>query len=80
MIASLEWHISAAYIKQLNEGTTPLLESRDKLEAVSRTASKLAKMSSLTAGDYYRLSEIEDSHHHEKLSKGAAHLGRILMR
>jgi len=73
LIASLEWHMSAAYVKQPNEKTTPLLESRDKLQAVSETASKLAKqMSSLTADDYYRLSEIVGIHHHEKLSKGTS--------
>ena len=65
--------MSAAYVKQPNEKTTPLLESRDKLQAVSETASKLAKqMSSLTADDYYRLSEIVGIHHHEKLSKGTS--------
>lgn len=73
LIASLEWHMSAAYVKQPNEKTTPLLESRDKLQAVSETASKLVKkMSSLTADDYYRLSEIVGIHHHEKLSKGTS--------
>ena len=73
LIASLEWHMSAAYVKQSNEKTTPLLESRDKLQAVSEMASKLAKqMSSLTADDYYRLSEIVGIHHHEKLSKGTS--------
>ena len=65
--------MSAAYVKQPNEKTTPLLESRDKLQALSETASKLAKqMSSLTADDYYRLSEIVGIHHHEKLSKGTS--------
>ena len=73
LIASLEWHMSAAYVKQPNEKTTPLLESRDKLQAVSETASKLAKqMISLTADDYYRLSEIVGIHHHEKLSKSSS--------
>jgi len=73
LIASLEWHMSAAYVKQPNEKMTPLLESRDKLQAVSETALKLAKqMSSLTADDYYRLSEIVGIHHHEKLSKGTS--------
>ena len=43
LIASLEWHMSAAYVKQPNEKTTPLLESRDKLQVVSETALKLAK-------------------------------------
>ena len=43
LIAALEWHMSAAYVKQPNEKTTPLLESRDKLQAVSETALKLAK-------------------------------------
>ena len=73
LIASLEWHMSAAYVKQPNEKTTPLLESRDKLEAVSKTAQSFAKqMSSLTADDYYRLSEIIGIHHHDKFSKGTS--------
>ena len=73
LIAALEWHMSAAYVKQPNEKTTPLLESRDKLEAVRKTASKFAKqMSSLNADDYYRLSEIIGIHHHDKFSKGAS--------
>ena len=70
LIASLEWHMSAAYIKQPNEKTTPLLESRDKLEAVSKTAAKLTKqMSSLTFDDYYRLSEIMGMHYSGKFSE-----------
>ena len=36
LIASLEWHMSAAYVKQPNEKTTPLLESRDKLASSER--------------------------------------------
>ena len=70
LIASLEWHMSAAYIKQPNEKTTPLLESRDKLEAVSKTAAKLTKqMSSLTFDDYYRLSEVMGMHYSDKSSE-----------
>ena len=70
LIAALEWHMSAAYVKQPNEKTTPLLESRDKLEAVRKTASKLAKqMSSLNADDYYRLSEIIGMHYSDKFLK-----------
>ena len=73
LIAALEWHMSAAYVKQPNEKTTPLLESRDKLQAVSETALKLAKqMSSLTADDCNRLSEMVSIHHHDKLSKSAS--------
>jgi hypothetical protein len=67
LIVALEWHMSAAYVKQPNEKTTPLLESRDKLKAVKKASQELGKkLSALTADDYSRVSEIVGIHINEK--------------
>ena len=73
LISALEWHMSAAYVKQPNEKTTPLLESRDKLELVNKAAQELGrKLSALTANDYSRVNEYLGIHITEKYSENSS--------